>query len=133
MATTDGDVVRELVEHWKRGEFAPSQAHLDRDVVIVNQISGRSFEGHGGIRWLISDIDDAFAEWKLDVEEVLDVSDDRQLVVGRAVATGRKTGTELDRPLAFLFTLEDGLIARIDAFPNRLDEAYAAAGLERPA
>jgi ketosteroid isomerase-like protein len=52
-------------------------------------------------------------------------------VVGRIVTRGKQTGGELDRPVALLFAVQDGLITRVDAFPNRLDEAYAAAGLER--
>jgi hypothetical protein len=52
-------------------------------------------------------------------------------VVGRIVTRGKRTGGELDRPVALLFAVQDGLISRIDAFPKRLDGAYAAAGLER--
>jgi ketosteroid isomerase-like protein len=133
MPSGDRDVVRRLIDHWEVGEFAPALNHLHPDVVVVNQISGAGFEGRGGIRRLIGDWEQSFSEWSLRVDEQLDCSEGRQLVVGRIASTGKKTGGELDRPVGLLFALEDGLIIRVEAYVNRLDEAYAAAGLERPA
>ena len=127
------DVLRGVLAHWERGEFAPSLAHLDPDVVIVNSISGRGSEGYGGARRLIGDLEKAFDEWSVKIDEIHDCPDGRRLAVGRALLRGRKTGDELDRPLALLFGFEGDRISRLEFFPNRLDEAYAAAGLERPA
>jgi hypothetical protein len=104
MPSGERDVVQRLIDHWEVGEFAPALGHLHADVVVVKQFSGRGFEGHGGVR---------------------------RLPVGRIVTRGKRTGGELDRPVALLFAVQDGLISRIDAFPKRLDGAYAAAGLER--
>ena len=131
MPSGDREVVQRLIEHWEVGEFAPALTHLHRDVVVVNHVSGHGFEGHGGVRRLIGDWEQAFSDWSLKVDEVLDCPGGGQLVVGRIASTGKKTGTELDRPVALLFGLEDGLISRVDAFPNRLAEAYSAAGLDR--
>jgi ketosteroid isomerase-like protein len=132
MPSGDRDVVQQLIDHWEGGEFAPALGHLHPDVVVVNQVSGHGFEGHGGVRRLMGDWEQSFSEWSLTVDELLDCSDCRHLVVGRIASTGKKTGGELNRPVALLFRLQDGLIVRIDAFVNRVDEAYAAAGLERP-
>jgi len=125
--------VLQLIDHWEAGEFAPAISHLHPDVVVVNQVSGRGFEGRGGVRRLIGDWEDSFSEWSLSVDELLDCSESRYLVVGRIASTGKKTGGELDRPVGLLFGMQDGLIIRIDAFVNRLDEAYVAAGLQQPA
>lgn len=83
------------------------------------------------MRRLVGDWDQAFEDWSLRVEDLVDCPDGRRLAVGRVRTRGKKTGTELDRPVALLFTLDDGLIVRIEAFVNRMDEAYAAAGLPR--
>ena len=131
MASGGGDVVRVLLDHWERGEFAPRLDHLHPDVEVVNHISGRGFEGRGGVRRLIGDFDKAFEDWSLTVDELLTCPDGGRLAVGRVLLHGRKTGSELDRPVALLFGLDDGLIVRIELFVNRVDEAYAAAGLER--
>jgi ketosteroid isomerase-like protein len=133
MPTGDRDVVRDLLDHWERGEFAPKLDHLHPDVVVVNHISGRGFEGHGGIRRLIGDWEQAFEDWSLKIDDIHECADGGRLAVGRAVLHGKKTGSELDRPVALLFGLHDGLITRLEFFVNRVDEAYAAAGLERPA
>jgi ketosteroid isomerase-like protein len=73
-------------------------------------------------------------EWeprKTDIHPDVEADDGRWLAVGRLRAHGRKAGTELDRPAAWLFSLRDGRIVRVVPFPGRVDEAYAAAGLER--
>jgi ketosteroid isomerase-like protein len=133
MPSEDREVVRQMIDHWEAGEFAPALSHLHPDVVVVNQVSGRGFEGRGGVRRLMGDWEDSFSDWSLSVDELLDCSESRHLVVGRMASTGKKTGGELNRPVGLLFGMQDGLIVRIDAFVNRVDEAYAAAGLERPA
>jgi ketosteroid isomerase-like protein len=131
MPSGDREVVRTLLNHWEQGEFAPKLNHLHPDVVFVNRVSGRSFEGLGGARRLINEWDDAFEDWSIVVDDLIDCPDGELMAVGRVLMRGKKTGGELDRPVAVIFTLADGLIVRIDAFANRVDEAYAAAGLER--
>ena len=55
------------------------------------------------MRRLISDWDDAFADWSLKVEELLDSPGGGRLAIGRVLLRGKKTGGELDRPVALLF------------------------------
>jgi ketosteroid isomerase-like protein len=126
------DVVRGLLDHWERGEFSPSLEHVDPDIRVVAHVSGNTFEGLGGVRRLISDWDDAFQDWSLHVEELLECPDGGRLAVGRVRLHGKKTGTEMDRPVGLLFGLDGDRITRIETFMNRVDEAYAAAGLPRP-
>ena len=110
-------------------EFAPGLDHLHPDVRVISSTWQQGFEGRGGVRRLVGDWDRAFEDWSLRVEDLVDCPDGRRLAVGRVRMHGKKTGTELDRPVALLFTLDEGLIVRIEAFVNRLNEAYAAAGL----
>jgi len=86
MPSGDGDLVRGLLEHWERGEFAPSLRHLHPDVVIVNHISGHGFEGYGGVRRLIGDFDQAFEDWSLKVDELHDCPGGGRLAVGQGRA-----------------------------------------------
>ena len=66
---------------------------------------------------------------------MLDTDSGGKLVIGRFhLRGGKRTGEDLDREAALLFSLaDDGRIIRVEAFPGRVNEAYAAAGLERPA
>jgi ketosteroid isomerase-like protein len=133
MPSEDADVVRDLLDHWERGEFAPALDHLHPEVEVVAHVSGNTFEGYGGVRRLVSDWNDAFEEWSLHVEEVLECPGGGRLAVGRIRLHGKKTGAEMDRPVGLLFGLAGEKVTRIETFMNRVEEAYAAAGLERPA
>ena len=61
--------------------------------------------------------------------EVLDVGGDRYVVVVKYGQRGKRSGVDVGRRLACLYTLRDGLVARLDLFPER-DAALAAARLE---
>jgi hypothetical protein len=128
------DVVRPMLDRWARGDFEPRGTELHHDVLIVSHVSGPRFRGHGGVRRWAGDLKRAFAEWSFEMDELLDTPAGGRLAVGRLhLLGGKRTGEDVHRPGALLFTLKEGLIVRIEAFPNRVDEAYAAAGLERQA
>ena len=63
----------------------------------------------------------------IEVEEMIETADGRILCIERWRLQGRDE-IELNRDLATLFTLRDGLISRIDGFTDK-DEALKAAGL----
>ena len=60
--------------------------------------------------------------------EVLDVGGDRYVVVVRYGQRGKRSGSDVEQGLACVYTLRDGLVARLDLYPSR-DAALAAAGL----
>ena len=126
------DAVRVMLERWARGDFEPRSSEVHPDVVIVSYLSGPIFQGHGGIRRWAGGMKRAFDDWSFELERA-----DRRAggaAAGRRPAApvgGKRTGEDVHRHQAFLFSLDEGLIVRIEGFPNRMDEAYAAAGLER--
>jgi ketosteroid isomerase-like protein len=63
---------------------------------------------------------------RMDPVEVLDVGGDRYVVVVKLGGRGKRSGADVGQPLAFLYALREGLIARTDIFPDR-DAAIAAA------
>jgi ketosteroid isomerase-like protein len=58
--------------------------------------------------------------------EVLDVGGDRYVVVVELGGRGKRSGADVGQPLAFLYALREGLVARADIFPDR-DAALVAA------
>jgi len=65
---------------------------------------------------------------RMDPTEVLAVGGDRYVVVVELGGRGKRGGADVGRPMAFLYVLRDGLIARADVFPDR--EAALAAAAE---
>ena len=82
MPAADRDVVRRVLDHWERGEFAPAMDHIHPDIEVVAHVSGNTFDGLGGVRRLISDWNDAFEEWSLKVEELHECRDGDRLSGG---------------------------------------------------
>jgi ketosteroid isomerase-like protein len=131
MAAGD-DSVSTVLARWGRRDFEPRASEIHPDVTVISQPSGRGLRGYGGIRRLMGDLRSSFDDWELEVDELLETPRGGRLAVGRIhFRGGKRTGEDVDRPTALLFDLKDGLIVRVELFPNRLDEAYAAAGLER--
>jgi ketosteroid isomerase-like protein len=128
----DDDCVSTLLARWGRREYEPRASEIHPDVTVVSQPSGRGLRGYGGLRRLMGDLRRSFDDWELEVDELLETHKGGRLVVGRIhLRGGRRTGEDVERPTALLFDVEDGLIVRVELFPNRLDQAYAAAGLAR--
>ena len=61
--------------------------------------------------------------------EVLDVGDDRYVVVVSFGMRGKRSGIDVAERQAVLYTLRENKVARLEAFPNR-DAALKAVGLE---
>jgi ketosteroid isomerase-like protein len=70
---------------------------------------------------------ESFDGLRADVEELIDVGDDRVLTWNRWTGRGRASGAPADWYLAIIFTMRDGKIVRGEEYFDR-DEALEAAG-----
>ena len=121
-------VVRRGLERFmKTGEVLEESFNESLEVHDHDILDGRDYRGPEGFMQWLEDWSAAWEEWSLDPEEYID-GDDRVIVVAKMHARGRGSGVEVDRQVALLFELRDGLIVRIDYFNNK-SEALAAAGL----
>jgi ketosteroid isomerase-like protein len=64
-----------------------------------------------------------------EAERIIDLADDRVLVLSRQTARGKVSGAPIDHELGFVFTLHDGRIIGCDLYWDRAD-ALEAAGLQ---
>jgi ketosteroid isomerase-like protein len=71
---------------------------------------------------------EGFDGLRADVEEYVDVDDDRVLTWSRFSGRGRTSGVPADWYLAIIFTIRDGKVVRGEEYFDR-DEALEAAGL----
>ena len=71
---------------------------------------------------------DGFQGMHIDIEESIDVGDDRVFTWSRFTGRGRTSGAPADWYLAIVFTIRDGRVVRAEEYFDR-DEALEVAGL----
>jgi ketosteroid isomerase-like protein len=89
---------------------------------------GTTYRGREGVRQRLEEWLESFADYRFDVQQVIDCGGDEVLVKGTEVGRGAASGAEVRSTDFELLTIRDGLIVRIREF---YDEANAleAAGL----
>ena len=136
MAGDTTELIRRIFERWNRGgddAREPRADELHPQIEIHSRTAelmsdGGAYRGLEGTRQWLSDLDDAFGEFHLNMDEFHDVGD-RLLVLGSIDIRGRTGGTELHEPIAWIFDFADTLILRMQTFRSH-EEGRVAAGLE---
>jgi ketosteroid isomerase-like protein len=130
------EIVREAHEAAMANEAGlPDEAALnrlfDRDHEFVSSLTGvegRSYRGLDGYARYRLDMADAWREWRMDVEELIDAGGDTVVAVGRFQARGRTSDVPVDARAGIVFKLRDERILRSHTYFHAAD-ALAAAGL----
>jgi ketosteroid isomerase-like protein len=125
------EVVRAMYEHWARGDFPPK--FIDPDIVH-SRIGAQTPDLEGEWRGLeafseaFGEYLQAFSDLRTEAEEIIDIDDERVLVLSRQTAEGKLSGVPIDHEFGDLFTLRAGKVVRYDSYWDRA-EAMKAAGL----
>ena len=133
MSQENVEVVRRLYdEHWARGDFSAT-GFFDPEVVysrIGTETPGMEGEWQGleGMAAGTREYFRAFSDLHIEAERIIDLGDDRVLVLTRQTARGKLSGAPFEHELADLLTLEDGKIVGLAAYWRRA-EALEAVGL----
>jgi ketosteroid isomerase-like protein len=120
---------RERFECYNRHDFDAMEAMYRPDGVLdTSRVfpGERPRRGYAEMRPYWEEIWEIWDGVRMDPVEVLDVGGDRYVVVVELGGRGKRSGADVGRPMAFLYAMRDGLIARADLFPDR-DAALAAA------
>ena len=131
MSQVNVEVVRAMYEHWARGDFP---AGFFNSEVVHYRIGAETpdmageWQGVEGISSAMAKYLHAFSDLRIEAEEIIDLDDDRVLVLSRHTARGKLSGAPIDHELGDLFTLREGKVLRYDSYWNRA-EAIKAAGL----
>ena len=91
-------------------------------------IGGRSYLGHAGIREYYDDIENAWAEWRVDVERVEEAADGRFVIVMTMHARGKGSGAAVEDRTAHVWTCRDGTLLGNELY-REPEEALRALGL----
>ena len=127
MSQGNVEIIRSLYERWLRGEMGLDM--LDPEIAMIesNTIPGAaSAYGIDAVRKYITSFANYWDEIRFEPLEYID-ADERVVVVARLVGRGKTSGVAVDRIWAYVWTLRDGKVLRMDGYANR-QEALDAVG-----
>jgi ketosteroid isomerase-like protein len=104
-AVTAGDV-----------EAALEVCHPEIEFLSVLAVSGRRYLGHAGVREYFEDVAFAWAEWRVEVHEIVPGPDCRVAIVMTMHVRGKESGAILSERADHIWTTKDGLLLRNDPF-----------------
>jgi ketosteroid isomerase-like protein len=122
------ELIQRGLDHFVRtGTPAWDGIHADIQVFDHDIPDAGDYRGHAGYaRWL-QDWGEAWESYTAEPDVFIDAGD-KVVVELKLHAKGSGSGIEMDRRDAIVFTVDDGLIARLDYFNNPA-QAHEAAGL----
>jgi ketosteroid isomerase-like protein len=110
-------------------EGAIEVCHAEIEFLSVLAVSGRRYHGHQGIREYFDDIASAWAEWRVEVHEIVPGADGRVAIVMSMHVRGKGSGAVLSERTDHVWTLKDGLLWRNQPF-REPDAALRELGVE---
>jgi ketosteroid isomerase-like protein len=119
----NGELVRGLLERWNArdlpAEVLVEYAHPDMVLdLTANVLNPGTFQGLEGFRSFEEQVGEAWAEFRMEPEEVFE-RDDVVVVLVRAVGKGRESGVEIEDHVAMVAEVRDGRIAVLRVEPDR--------------
>jgi ketosteroid isomerase-like protein len=125
------ELTRRAWEAVQQGNVAWLQEMTTPDVVIVQPPEipdAKSYEGRTAVVETLEDWPTQWEDFRLDLIEIIDVSDDVLVSVIRHRGRGRESGIEMDWQVFYVHRVRDGKMARMEMFFSR-EQALEAAGL----
>ena len=119
--------IHDLFDRWNRGirEVRPSE--IAPDAEVNSALTGRTYRGYDGIAEWMAEIDDQFEDWKVSIEELEDVPEDRVLAIGQVHFRGRGSGVEFDQAIGWVLAFDGGRITEMTNFSDPESARNAAA------
>jgi ketosteroid isomerase-like protein len=121
----------ENVEAFKRGLEAGNRGDIDGLLDELHPeiewhsamhvlIGGQEtvFRGHAGVRRMIGDLYETFAEVRFEMSEFRDLGDG-VVAIGRQHTRGKASGVESEAPIAFVTKIRDGKTISLRAYRDR--------------
>ncbi len=132
MSTEHVDVIEGLYTATGRGDVAAALALIDPEIEInyrgvVPDLYGRDLHGHQGVGEVMATVSGEFSEFEASPEEIFD-AEDKVVVVVFQRGVGRASGIPVERRVAQVWTVRDGMAVRWQIFKDRA-EALEAAGI----
>ena len=111
-----------LASYWSDPERALEEspgldavfARLDPEAEWDWPLSPETFRGREQLLQAVADWLETVSHWRIDVEDLIEGSQGRVLLVGRVVARGKGSGAPIHQPIFTAVTVRNGKIALID-------------------
>jgi ketosteroid isomerase-like protein len=129
---------RRAWEGLNRQDFAATLEVMHPDVewrpaLGPGGVEGRVYRGRDEYEaWLRTELMEVWEEFRAENLDIRELPGDRVLLLGELVVKGKASGVEIRTPFGQLAHLRDGLVTRLDAYPDH-QSAIAAAGIDEPA
>jgi ketosteroid isomerase-like protein len=131
MSQENVELVRLGYEAFREGNWELVQENSHPDLVIVQPPEvpdAKTYRGPHAFADAAADWPSQWEDFKLELVELIDVDDERVIAVTRHHGRGAESGIEMDFTVAYLNTLRDSKLARVDMFFSRA-QALGAVGL----
>jgi ketosteroid isomerase-like protein len=99
----------------------------DFESLLSPELGERVVSGVNGLEVFVEALEQDFSEFHYDADEFVEVGEDGVLVLGRIFAKARATGMPLYGEFGHIWTVRDGLAARVEAHRDH-EQARKAAG-----
>jgi ketosteroid isomerase-like protein len=126
------EVVRLVMEAFNSRDWAEWESHHHADFEWSDppELPGAgTHRGVGGVRRFLDQVLETGDDWRVEVDDIESVGEDRVLMRGRSVFVGHASRIPIEDPLFQLFDLERGRVRRVQTFRSSA-EALKAVGLQ---
>lgn len=133
MSEQNVEMIRRVYAQWARGRlasvdfFAPD-IEYSRIGAQTPDMEGQWF-GLDAVTAAIRDYLQPLSDLRISADRIIDLGDDRVLVLSRHTARGKQSGVPIEHELGDLLTVRDDRIVRFDSYWNRT-AALEAAGVQ---
>jgi ketosteroid isomerase-like protein len=121
--------VRQVAEVWARGDEEALKALFQARLAPDSELHPLYLDhrGYEGMRELWADLGEAWEEYRVETEEIVDLGE-HVLLLAHITGRGTASGVPIDQPLALLWAFEGEKAVWAKSFPSKQD-ALEAAGL----
>ena len=129
MSQENVEVIRSLHEDWLRGDMGLDRLDPEISMVEPDVLPGSvSVHGFDAVRRYIESFTKHWEDIRFEPEEFID-ADDSVVVVARLVGRGKRSGVEVTRRWAYVWTVRGGKALSMVGYADRA-EALKAVGLD---
>jgi ketosteroid isomerase-like protein len=132
MSQENLEILRQGWDAWLRGDLPGLFRTFDPDIVWdtshFRDWPESAYHGHEGVERFLNEWLDVWDDYRLDLEDVIEVQDGRVLSLFHHHGKGRDSGVPMHLQMAQIATLRDGKVTRLDNYDTPA-EALEAVGL----
>jgi ketosteroid isomerase-like protein len=127
MGPDNAAIVRRMLEAYLRGDFETALSAFAEDVEWRDQFG--TYHGHEGVAQSTARWTGTWEDLKMEIDELLEISDDDVGVILKQTARGRGSGVPVEGETGWIYTVRRGKIVRVRLVADPR-EAVKAAGLD---